>query len=304
MKRFLLILQICSSLQVVGQHLIPEFEFNLGITNNSGYRDSVKLGYDRRADALIDTIFNEVDISNIPINSKLDFRYSFNITNDFHLKSSINIYNCSENNPILPPQGYPSSQFVGFYSNSFPIIIRWDKNLFKADSCRDKSFITRVNWNTFDFNNPNQLPKVEVYLEDVDSLELTKEYLDSTNYQFQARRNYYNVQLDNGENGTFYMVYLGITNKPLTVLLDNKNPSQVIKYSIFPNPASEYLEFTCESECLLSIYDIYGKIVKSVNYNNANQLMKVDISSLIKGYYIVNCQFENLNSIKYRFIKS
>ncbi len=303
MHNYLLILFVLLSYISNSQSIKPEFEFKLYITNKSGDSDSITLGYDKKADALIDSQFDEHDISSIPINSNLDIRYSFDITNQFHLKRSINIYNCDEDNPLLPPIGYPSGQFVGFYSSSFPVILKWNKDLFKSDTCRKLSFITRVNWYTFDYYKPSQLFTPEVYLGDSDSLILDEEHLLKTNYEYFARKNFYNITLINGNPGTFYMFYLGLTGKPLTILLDNKDPVNPVKYSIFPNPVSKDIALEFTQSCEIKVFNLEGKLIDCISYKIPNFKLTYDMSSLVSGYYLLKCKFANTNTVFYPFIK-
>ena len=48
-----------SSYVIICQSLMPEFEFNFKIKNETGRIDSIILGYDKRADAMIDLLFDE-----------------------------------------------------------------------------------------------------------------------------------------------------------------------------------------------------------------------------------------------------
>ncbi|MBK7800971.1 MAG: hypothetical protein IPJ53_17915 [Saprospiraceae bacterium] len=82
--------------KVFSQNSNSEFEFQLVIENNLMHSDSIELGYDKNADAIIDLKFGDSRNSKTPIRNTLYIRYSFDITSDFHLKRSINIYNCAE----------------------------------------------------------------------------------------------------------------------------------------------------------------------------------------------------------------
>ena len=165
------------------------------------------------------------------------------------------------------------------------------------------SFITRVNWATFDFVEPWMLPKVEVYLADVDSLVLTKEYLEQSNYVWHARRNFYDVPLIDSTKGTFYMLFLGITGKPLTVLLGNSESDNALSYSIFPNPVSDKLYVRFSSNCEITIKSIDGKELKKLEYKNPDTNQGIDLSEISNGIYIISCKFNNINILTSKFIK-
>ncbi len=302
MKNLTLAIFILNFTKVFSQNSIPEFEFQLVIENNLMHSDSIELGYDKNADAIIDLKFGELDISKTPIRNTLDIRYSFDITSDFHLKRSINIYNCAEINPFLPPPGYPSGSLIGFYSNSYPVTIKWDKSKFSNDSCRLMSFITRINWGTFDFFEPWQLPKVEAYLADVDSLVLTKEYLEQSNYAWWARRNYYEVPLVDSTKGIFYMIYLGITGKPLTILLDNEEINFYNKFEISPNPSTNTIKINAPENGNISIFSLAGTaLLKSKVNLGTNQY--IDISQISSGCYILKFKGKSGRSLTKKLIK-
>lgn len=73
-------------------------------------------------------------------------------------------------------------------------------------------------------------------------------------------------------------------------------------FSIYPNPAESVLNIQTDSDLInakIKIFDIAGKIVYSNNDLNTNF---IDISNLLKGFYILEINSENKNFTK-KFIK-
>ena len=94
----------------------------------------------------------------------------------------------------------------------------------------------------------------------------------------------------------------GVYKIDLTALaLSTTNP--VINYNsikVYPNPASEYiyadLQFNQAAEFDAKLFDMNGKLVKSfrINHESAGRhLIKMDVSSLLKGIYFLKINDSN-----------
>jgi len=83
-------------------------------------------------------------------------------------------------------------------------------------------------------------------------------------------------------------VTITVTSIPLGI---SENKSKTGSFSIYPNPANNYVElFFSDSEyfsrsVFAHIYDVQGLLLKTVTVNN--ERTSVDISNLAKGFYIV-----------------
>lgn len=64
--------------------------------------------------------------------------------------------------------------------------------------------------------------------------------------------------------------------------------SEVIKFDIYPNPASDYVKINSEieSEAEVNIYDMIGRCVKNVRISGINAT--IDLSDINKGVYFIN----------------
>jgi hypothetical protein len=73
---------------------------------------------------------------------------------------------------------------------------------------------------------------------------------------------------------------------------------------IYPNPTNGLLNFDFKTNARalsVTITDVFGKIVKNINYENISSL-QLDLSDLSNGIYFVNLQANELNTI-YKIIK-
>ncbi len=64
---------------------------------------------------------------------------------------------------------------------------------------------------------------------------------------------------------------------------------------IYPNPANDYvmIDFSVENNnCVVTMMDIEGRVIKQIKNVKGNQL-KLDVSELVKGVYILNITNEN-----------
>ena len=67
--------------------------------------------------------------------------------------------------------------------------------------------------------------------------------------------------------------------------------------NIFPNPSSQYINVTIDTEMKAVVFDLLGKELISENITG-----RLDISSLEKGTYILNLT-DGTNTLTYKIIK-
>lgn len=100
----------------------------------------------------------------------------------------------------------------------------------------------------------------------------------------------------------------------LTSLLIQENLSAGImdivnnadSWNVYPNPSTdkitiESLDANAEMKSL-EMYDITGKLIKSINYETISQSQSIDIADLQSGVYVLNIQTDK-NRITKKFIK-
>lgn len=70
-----------------------------------------------------------------------------------------------------------------------------------------------------------------------------------------------------------------------------------VKFMLYPNPANDFINFDNATHLIskiIMIYDIYGKKVKEIEYNNS----AINISELAKGFYLIR-----IDNLQFQFIK-
>ena len=77
-------------------------------------------------------------------------------------------------------------------------------------------------------------------------------------------------------------------------------------WNVYPNPATdkitiESLDANAEMKSL-ELYDITGKLIKSINYETISLSQSIDIADLQSGVYVLNIQTDKNRIIK-KFIK-
>lgn len=108
-------------------------------------------------------------------------------------------------------------------------------------------------------------------------------------------------------NGELYVSSLGgnifkITDSLLSI--DENTQSSI---SIYPNPANTILNIDFPIDSLqdstsIDIYDIQGKLIKSVLKNNNDTFTSVNISDLKSGFYILKIESEEGKKITQKFV--
>lgn len=102
----------------------------------------------------------------------------------------------------------------------------------------------------------------------------------------------YRVASDDGVSMQFYSAATHETTLPPVVEITSGTASidkiHTKNINFYPNPASDYIELSTAISSL-DIYDITGKLVKSVKNNQS----KIDISELDEGMYVVKYNINN-----------
>ncbi|MBL7819908.1 MAG: hypothetical protein JNL65_04780 [Saprospiraceae bacterium] len=292
MKTVLLIFFGIISLNWACSQKIPAFKFKIYISNALGYHDTLYLGLDPQAQKSVNLDFGDIDIRNIPYRKELDLRYDYDpnpIFNNPNFKKKVSWYNCNDSSVTTPSYfGHPTLTPICFTTNSFPVILKWDKNIFE-DTCLDKTFICRENWSRKDYFELWQLFTPQVFMADEDSLVVTEELLKNTKLDFPDYPNQWKEISNDGSEVDLFMFFIGPTNKPLNVLLENDNLRQedLISYvkissnSLYIN-VNEELIYHIKS---IDLFNLYGKILYS--HINASSQVRIPIQEYAKGIYIV-----------------
>ena len=71
-------------------------------------------------------------------------------------------------------------------------------------------------------------------------------------------------------------------------------------YSIYPNPASKYINIKAEEtveNATVSIYNITGKLIYTEKQNELNEIT-IPVSKFAKGVYLIKITTKNGSSVK------
>ena len=98
------------------------------------------------------------------------------------------------------------------------------------------------------------------------------------------------------------MIYLGITGKPLTILLDNEEINFYNKFEISPNPSTNTIKINAPENGNISIFSLAGTaLLKSKVNLGTNQY--IDISQISSGCYILKFKGKSGRSLTKKLIK-
>ena len=87
-----------------------------------------------------------------------------------------------------------------------------------------------------------------------------------------------------------------------------KNDQEIIRVSVFPNPASDYLHIRMENpdarQAQVHVYSIIGSEISTDLEFIDDYEMRIRVKDLPSGYYLLSVQSgENSNRISRKFIK-
>jgi endonuclease I len=86
-----------------------------------------------------------------------------------------------------------------------------------------------------------------------------------------------------------------------------KNNNRTIDFSVFPNPANDFLSIQFArsvsiKSATVEIIDVVGKTIFSQSINQPNEIFSINTANLAKGIYIINIQTEGQNN-SLKFVK-
>jgi hypothetical protein len=303
MKKLIIFLLFQASYTLNAQ-LQAEFQYTLVVEDARGKKDSVVLGYDRRAKRIgLDTAFGEVDIVNRPFDSVLDVRASvasnrFSI--NFHSKKIISYFegDCD---------GIAVSSVTSLLIRAkyYPIKFTWNSSIF-ADRCRNRSVLVS-NENYFQVD-----PGVGSQRQ-IDSL-FSVAYLQKTSNKIekfdkytpggQPQPYYYTSFLmptNAGRNDTVW-IYANVFKSGLTIPV-KENKVQEIRS--FPNPSFDELtlELPNYETGQIYVFDIMGRKVKSINVETTGTF-KMDVKDLNHGLYLLRFKTNTDKVYVSKFVKA
>jgi hypothetical protein len=94
----------------------------------------------------------------------------------------------------------------------------------------------------------------------------------------------FSIETDNQGSEIWHNHYL-----TSSIITSNENNAKIAEFNLFPNPANSLvnISFPNKEDQIITIVDISGKLVKSINSNN-HSAVSIDVSDLANGLYFVN----------------
>lgn len=252
-----------------------EFSTKFYLTDKHGTKDSLELGYSSSATFGLDSQYGEVGYST-PLNTN---RFGASIIIN---ESTKNLYEIIRNHEITT---FSKKQIVPFHQSawieqnaigimipidSLPITVSWDNSQF-ADIQRDYSLIT--DWSVGGwFDAGDGSVSFLKYLRDNSSVLVDDKTI---NYIYTDGTNEYSMSV-------FYIAFGNSDN--IKTALESVNEVQMADFIVIKDGVVEFKENASIDVKSASIYNVLGELVY---HKSINQTLKIDISNLKKGMYVL-----------------
>jgi hypothetical protein len=285
--KILLVILTTMSVTIYGQ----KFSYHMFFTDAVGNKDTITLGYDTSATFGIDSVYGEINIISVPLDTGLDVRItdewrkrlSNGTPGTFHTKKQISFYDCIFS--------YSHIQSLDIYTKHWPVTATWDNTLFN-DICRKGSVFTSINPGTWwDVSSPSNL--WQKILLNHNSATFTTNTPNNLNY------NYGYVNKAGDKIPVFWHTFAHTTSSTEEdiELITNNDP-----IAIFPNPTSDIIS--------LAIDKSFGEINRVEIYNTSSQVVlisdrnyNISIAELQSGMYIIKVKNNNGLTAMRKFLK-
>jgi len=235
-KLFCLTILLFVSRTATAQTLEPKIKFTLRFEDAVGNKDSVIVGYDSLAAPYIDTIFGEIDLTEVPFDSVFEVRGAEKGGQEFLSKIIVQGYRewmCT---------GNVQYQSINIYAKHFPVRITWDSAYFEHE-CYDWTHFTR-SWSYL--FHPSIFYGNIIRLNEQSAFLVTEEYLAQT----ETYRTSYLHSIEGGGEDSVFVMFIGLAgSQPLDAV---EEPFGV-PVKVSPNPAT--------GEVRLELPEGFGELV-------------------------------------------
>lgn len=279
MKKAILLLFVAISHPGFSQ----EFSVAMYFEDAIGNKDTLVIGYDSNGSDTIDTVFNEVDIIEKPLDSLFDVRISNYYWNEAY-ELNQNIFQTKKQILKNKCGSYFSYNAIEIYCKNWPVKASWDKTAFNNDCLKESVFTSCWPGGWFDVPGPSDL--YFAVMKNTEQVEFSS----------NVEKNDLSLGRITEEGDTISFFFQAFGNN---LLVSNVEPS-LKEIKIFPNPAKNHLELDINDRPIksLKIFNQSGKLQK-INFKEK----RIDISMLEVGLYFVNLEFQNGQINNYKFIK-
>jgi hypothetical protein len=234
------------------QSLEPKIKFTVRFEDAIGNKDSVIVGYDSLAAPYIDSIFGEIDLTEVPFDSVFEVRGADKGGQEF--LSKIIVHGYREWMCI----GNVQHQSINIYAKHFPVKITWDSTYFEHE-CYDWTHFTR-NW--YYLFHPSIYSGNIIRLYEQSEFLVTEAYLAQT----ETYRTSYLHSIEGGGEDTVFVMFIGLAGSEPT---DAVEEPFGVPVKVSPNPATD--------EVRLELPEGFGEILYSQVYTIAGQVRWIDV---------------------------
>lgn len=232
---FCLVLWWLAGSSATAQPFEPKIKFTLRFEDAIGNKDSVIVGYDSLANSYIDSIFGEIDLTEVPFDSVFEVRGADKGGQENLSKIIAQYYAswfCEEHSQY---------QSINIYAKHFPVRITWDSTYFEHE-CYDWTHFTR-SWSYL--FHPNIFNGYIIRLKEQSAFLVTKEYLAQT----ETYRTSYLHSIEGGTEDSIFVMFIGLAGSEPT---DAVEEPFGVPVKVSPNPAMD--------EVRLEVPEGFGKV--------------------------------------------
>lgn len=276
---------------LVNMIFAQEFSTKIYFRDNAGNKDTITVGYS--VNGSVDTLNATLGEFNIP-DTQIDTSFFIAVSD---VRSEPTLYKFQKASfrtktkyVDFKDPDYWRTVNLDVICKNYPLIVSWDKEVFK-DTIRSKSCITTTHpggW--FDVGREPQR------LSESDSVIL---------YDYDRTQDYSKLYLYDTDNSTYYLdsihskpvkigsLYIGFLEYNNTLGFENIVNSNI---SIYPNPCKNILNINFDNNNLkkVEIYDSLGRLV--INKYVSGKTEHINISDINKGICIMKIIENNKNN--------
>ncbi|MBN2668165.1 MAG: T9SS type A sorting domain-containing protein [Bacteroidales bacterium] len=186
---------------------------------------------------------------------------------------------------------YPNQNFDLLSRQAFLDTI-WGNASFYSNLMSNDGLVKLENWNNEQFDSPQT--DDSCYYNN-GNFENYTNYEEKVNYRKGLGGPYYSYTTDNGvvphhRQLVYYLKGTEEWGTPLNLVSSINEKRQNSEFTIFPNPASDYVVVVTNEKLQVEsceVLDLTGKLVKSFPFGETEKGLIIDISDLEQGIYIV-----------------
>lgn len=243
-----------------------QFATNIYLQSFKNGKDTLEIGYDPNATRGVDVTYGEINL----IGSNLSNKFRAFIVDPSIIQQSTFLL---KKQIINTYTGWVENAALGIIVpfDSLPVTVSWNKSLFDNP---ERNFSLITDWTMGGWFDAGTYT-FKANLKDVESVQIPKTV---SNYMLT----------NGGQSQAMYIFYIAFA-KQENIIMANRNVNYEGNIGIYPNPASEFINFTNIADKAINrinVFNTKGQLVESVIGSAA----KINCSSWSNGLYFI--QFE------------